>query len=245
VPNSTCHPLAIGQLTLLDELNHRIKTELASMINLVSFKAVWTDNVDAKEELSKVVDLLQQHVELHSLLTMPDRDALVDASEHLRKLGSAMSRSKLDRMNIHLVLSVDTLPLESERCWHLALVVYELVANAVRHACFDGQDGEIKIKLRRAGSWVNCRVTDNGSGLGGIKPGRGLRIVGDLTRSLGGQMDHTFSTTSTSLAFDFPLTQREQHANRVIVARRSRTGRRLSLPSPVADERASPIAVQQ
>ena len=239
MPHSISHPPALEGRTLLDELNHRIKNELASVINLVSFKAIWTDNADAKEELSNVVDLLHQHVEVHNILTMPDRDAFVDAGDQLRKLGLAMSRCKLDRMNIHLLLSIDTLPLESERCWRLALAVYELVTNAVRHACFDGRDGEIKIKLMRAGSWVNCRVTDNGSGLARIKPGRGLRIVGDLAKSLGGRMGHTFGTTSTSFVLDFPLTQREQHANRAVVARRPRTSRRLkampSLPSaPVA-----------
>ena len=86
MPLSIAHPPALEERTLLDELNHRIKNELASVINLVSFKAVWTDNVDAKEELSNVVDLLHQHVEVHSILTMPDRDALVDAGEQLRKL---------------------------------------------------------------------------------------------------------------------------------------------------------------
>jgi two-component sensor histidine kinase len=45
-----------------------------------------------------------------------------------------MSRCKLDRMNIRLVLAAETLPLESERCWRLALAIYELVTNAVRHA---------------------------------------------------------------------------------------------------------------
>jgi two-component sensor histidine kinase len=249
VPHSISDPSALGGRTLLDELNHRIKNELASVINLVSFKAVWTDNVEAKEELSNVVDLLHQHAEVHTILTMPDRDGLVDAGERLRKLGLAVCRCKLDRMNIHLLLSADMLPLESERCWRLALAVYELVTNAVRHACFDGRDGEIKIKLMRAGSWVNCRVTDNGSFLGRIKPGRGLRIVGDLAKSLGGRMGHTFGTTSTSFALDFPLTQREQHANRAVVARRPRTGRRLRTMSPVPSlsavgERADAITVQ-
>jgi two-component sensor histidine kinase len=249
VPHSISHPPALEERTLLDELNHRIKNELASVINLVSFKAVWTDNVDAKEELSNLVDLLHQHVEVHSILTMPDRDALADAGEQLRKLGLAMSRSKLDRMNIHLLLSIDTLALESERCWRLALAVYELVTNAVRHACFDGQDGEIKIRLMRSSSGVNCRVTDNGSGLGRIKPGRGLRIVSELARTLGGRMVHTFGTASTSFALDFPLTQREQRANRAVIARRSRSSRRLkampTLPSaPVGGERANPIAAQ-
>jgi two-component sensor histidine kinase len=249
VAHATPHPPALEGRTLLDELNHRIKNELASVINFVSYKAIWADNVEVKQELSNVVDLLHHHVEVHSILTTPDRDALVDAGEQLRKLGLAMCQCKLDRMNIHLLLSADTLPLESERCWRLALAVYELVTNAVRHACFDGREGEIKIKLMRAGCWVNCRVTDNGSGLGRIKPGRGLRIVGDLAKSLGGRMVRTFGPTSTSFVLDFPLTQRELHANRAVVARRPRTGRRSkampSLPSaPIVGERATPLTVQ-
>jgi two-component sensor histidine kinase len=235
VPDSLPNMPALKGRTLLDELNHRIKNELASVINLVTFKAVWTDNVDAKEELSKVVDLLHQHVEVHSILTMPDGDTLVDAGAQLRKLGSAMSRCKLERMNIRLVLAAETLPLESERCWRLALAIYELVTNAVRHACFDGRDGEIKISLMRAGSWVNCRVADNGSGVGRIKPGRGLRIVSDLVMSLGGRVDRSSGPTWTSFGLDFPLTQQEQRANRTIAARRPRTGRRLkTMPVPCA-----------
>jgi two-component sensor histidine kinase len=226
VTHSPSHALALEARTLLDELNHR-KNELACIINLISFKAIWAENVEVKEELGKVVDLLFQHLEVHNILTTPDRDGLADAGEQLRKLGLAMSRCKLDRMNIHLLLSADTLPMESERCWRLGMAIYELMTNAVRHACFDGRDGEIKVKLIRAGSWVQCRVTDNGSGLARIKPGRGLRIVSELAKSLGGRMSHTFGTTMTSFVLDFPLTQREQHANHVVAARRPRTGRRL------------------
>jgi two-component sensor histidine kinase len=250
VPDSLPYAPALEGRTLLDELNHRIKNELASVINLVTFKAVWTDNVEAKEELSNVVDLLHQHVQVHRILTMPDRDAsLADAGEQLRTLGLAMSRCKLDRMNIRLVLSADTLPLEPERCWRLALAIYELVTNAVRHACFDGRDGEIKIRLMRAGSWVNCRVTDNGSGLGRIKLGRGLRIVGELASSLGGRIDRTSGPMWNSFSLDFPLTQREQRANRAVAGRRPRTYRRLKpvrapLRLPVAGERVEAIAIR-
>ena len=247
VPDSLPYTPALEGRTLLDELNHRIKNELASVINLVTFKAVWTDNVEAKEELGNVVDLLHQHVQIHSILTMPDRDAsLVDSGEQLRKLGLAMSRCKLDRMNIRLVLSADTLSLQSERCWRLALTVYELVTNAARHACFDGREGEIKIELMRAGSWVNCRVADNGSGVGRIKPGRGMRILGELARSLGGRIDRACGPVWNSFSVDFPLTQPEQRANRIAAGRRPKIDRRLKpLPRPIrlplASERVEAI----
>jgi len=147
LPHSISHPPALEGRTLLDELNHRIKNELASVINLVTFEAVWSDKADVKEELSKVVDLLHQHVQIHSLLTMSEGEAILDAGEQLRKLGLAMTRGKLDRMNIRLVLAADKLHLESDRCWRLTLAIYELVTNAVRHAYFDGRNGEIKINL--------------------------------------------------------------------------------------------------
>ncbi len=245
------HPVPEG-LVLLDELNHRIKNELASVINFISFRAIWTDNIAAKEELSAVVDLLHHHVHLHNILAIPDGDVLVDAGEQLRKLGLAMCRSTLDRMNIHLVLAADPLPLEAQRCWHLALMVHELVTNAVRHACFDGRRGEIKVKLMRAGSWVDCRVSDNGTGLGTIKPGKGLRMVSELAKNLGARIDHTFGTTFTSFVLDFPLTPREQRANNVLAARRPRPRRRRKQglsqsPAAITAERsravASPVAV--
>ena len=88
MPDSLPYTPALEGRTLLDELNHRIKNELASVINLVTFKAVWTDNVEAKEELSNVVDLLHQHVQVHSILTMPDRDALVGRRRTASKAGT-------------------------------------------------------------------------------------------------------------------------------------------------------------
>ena len=73
--------------TLLRELTHRICNELASSINIVSAAAVRTENPEVKIALSNVVELLQQHADVHRFLTIPDRDGLVDAAEYIRMLG--------------------------------------------------------------------------------------------------------------------------------------------------------------
>jgi hypothetical protein len=70
------------------------------------------DNRDFKAALCDVVELLHGQADVRHVLSVPDRDVLVDAAEYLRKLGLAVSRSKLDR-NIHLLLSTETLPLEA------------------------------------------------------------------------------------------------------------------------------------
>jgi two-component sensor histidine kinase len=208
--------------TLLRALTHRINNELDSSISIVSTAAVRTDNPETKVALSNVVDLLQQHAELHRILTIPDRDGLVDAAEYIRKLGLAISRCCLEPIAIRLALVADTLSLESERCWRLALAVHELVVNAARHACFDGRDGTIKIELSIVGSVVNCIIADNGSPSTRFKPAQGLQIVSGLTKCLGGRIEYGFGAQFSSFRLVFPLTERERRANRAVASRRAR-----------------------
>jgi two-component sensor histidine kinase len=236
--------------TLLRELTHRINNELVSSINIVSTAAVRTENREVKVALNNVVELLQQQAEVHRVLTIPDREGLVDAVEYIRKLGFALSRCALDPIGIRLALVADTLPLESKRCWRLALAVHELVTNAARHACFDGREGAIKITLSLADSVVNCIIADNGSLSARLKPAQGLQIVSDLTRSLGGRIEYGFGAQFSSFLLVFPLTERERRANRVVASRRTRGVRQskvvpLSRSQPARKPPDAPDVVQR
>jgi hypothetical protein len=178
-----------------------------------------------------------------------DGDTLLDAGEQLRKLGAG-DESVDAGSHEHPPPAVGGYATAGIGAMLAARISRPRTGDErVRHTCFDSRDGELKIELMRAGSWVNCRVTDNGSGLGRIKLGRGLRIVGDLASSLGGRIDRSSGPIWNSFSLDFPLTQREQRANRTVAGRRPRTGRRSkampSLPSaPVVGERATPVTQQ-
>jgi two-component sensor histidine kinase len=210
--------------TLLRELTHRMNNELASTINVVSVAAVRADNPDVKVTLTNVVELLQHQADVHRALRIPKEGALIDANDYVSNLCAALRRSRLNLIGIRLALIAPTLPLESERCWRLALAVYELVTNAARHACFDGRDGAIKVKLSLADSVVNCIIADNGSLSARLNPGQGLRLVGELAKSLGGRVEYGFGAQFSSFLLVFPLTERERRANRVVALRRARGG---------------------
>jgi two-component sensor histidine kinase len=191
---------------LLRERGHRIRSEFASTINLVSGAAVRTESADVKTAPKNFVDLWHAHV----VLAMPDRDKLVDAAEYLDKLDWAVNSSRLHRMKNNLIISADTLPLETERCWLLGLVAKDLVTNAGRHACFFGtRKGKISIELTWEGSFVHCAVSDNGPRMARARPVRGLRIAHNLARSLGGRIGHWFDDEGTSFVVTFPFTERE------------------------------------
>lgn len=229
---------------LLRELHRRIDKGIASTIDLVSAAVIRADGAEAKSALSDVVELLYGHAQLHQALARPQGEALHDAATYIRKLGCAMRQSLLDRMGIRLAFATESIPLQSERCWRLGLIVHDLVVNAARHACFDARSGEIKVKLSRIGTVVNCLVLDNGSRLAQAV-GRELQIGGDLARELDGRIAHGFAAEFTSVVVSFHLSERERQANGAMATRRMKSPRPLKARPSVTPGAGFPDQIER
>jgi two-component sensor histidine kinase len=191
---------------LLQELNHRINNEFFSAMNLVSLAAARSGSHEVKVVLNGVTDLLHQYAELHRSLQIPQDDTRIDAAIYLRKLCLAIRRSKLDHMKIDLVLAAPPLVLQSDECWLLGMIVYELITNAARHA-FAGRIGEIRVELLRVGASVECNVLDNGSAPAKVHRGRGLKIIGELVKALDGRFEQKFGNTGSLSTLVFPSSE--------------------------------------
>ncbi|HEY8335838.1 MAG TPA: sensor histidine kinase [Tardiphaga sp.] len=202
-------PNSDGSL-LLRELNHRVKNELTSVICKVSAKAVLSESVAVKAALLEVVDLLHQCADVHRALRMPDQGRLTDAARYLQRLCVSVAKYRLDRLAIRVLLSMDDLQLEGERCWKLGLIVSELLTNVARHAQFDDRHPELRVELTLAGNVVKCSLFDNGSIPEPVRRGRGLRIVDELASSLGGRVHTSCAAKGHSFLLTFPLTEAEQ-----------------------------------
>ncbi len=236
---AVAHPPELDEWTLVRELTHRIDNQLASAIDVVTAAAVRADNPETKVALGNVAELLHEHANVHRVLTIPKGGALVDAAEYLRKLCLATTRSRLEPIGVHLFYQADTLPLEPERCWRLGMAVHELVTNSAPHACFGGRAGEIKIELSLALPVVNCIIANDGSLSARLKPARGLCLVRDLIKSLGGRLEYGFGPEYSSFLLAFLLTERERRANRAVASRRARTPRRLKTIRSIPDQTAT------
>ncbi|WP_245509312.1 histidine kinase dimerization/phosphoacceptor domain -containing protein [Bradyrhizobium zhanjiangense] len=224
-------PSGLQEGVLLRELHHRVTNGVAFAIDLVSAAAIRVDGTEAKSALSDVVELLHGYADVHRALAMPAGDKLIHAATSIRKLGCGMRRALLDRMNIQLSFATQSLALQPERCWHLGLIVHELVMHATRHACFDARAGQIRIKLTRTGALVNCVILDNGSRPARETSDRELRIARDIARALGGRIEQGFGAEFTSIVLSFPLTERERGANWSIATRQMRAPRRTRAPA--------------
>jgi two-component sensor histidine kinase len=190
---------------LLHELNHRVNNEFAAAISVVSLAAARSGNNEVKATLSGVAELLHRCADVHCALRMPEYDVALDAETYLRQLCLSISRSYLDHQKIKLVLATEPLLLDADRCWRLGLIVYELIINSARNA-FSGGGGEIRVELFRAGAFAKCGVTDNGSAatMATAAQGRGLKIIGELSRSIGGRFEQRFGPRGSRSIVIFP-----------------------------------------
>lgn len=194
---------------LLHELIHRINNEYSSLISAVSRTAARAVNQDVKVALADIIEVLYHHTELHRALQMPEQDKHIDAAAYLEKLCQSISRSKLDDMKLDLVVATSPLQLQSDRCWRLGLIVYELITNAARHAFANGS-GQVRVKLWRARKFVECSVTDDGSAPADVQRGRGLTIVHELVEDLDGRIYQKFGHTGSRSILTFPYNAEPQ-----------------------------------
>ncbi len=188
---------------LLDELNHRIINEFTSAIVILDGAAARSGNDEIKDGFKGVAELLRNYAAVHRALQPPGQDALVNAGEYLSRLCRAIARSKLDHLNVKLVLAASPLLVRAGPCWRLGMIVSELITNATRHA-FAGRHGEIRVGLSRNGAFLTCSVADNGSAPGIVRPGRGLRIIEELSRSLDGRFERNFGANGSAATLIFP-----------------------------------------
>ena len=188
---------------LLRELAHRIDNELAAAIDLVSAAASLCESSEARVALAAVSDRLQCYAQLHHSLQMPEYTTTIDLAAYLNQLCRAISRSELVDREIELLLSAPPLRMSSEPCWHLGMIVFELITSAAQHAFPDGT-GSIHLRVRLNAVSIECRITD--TGIPDEDPSRrnGLAIVEALVRGLYGTVDTQSGPNETATVVHLP-----------------------------------------
>jgi len=172
-----------------DELNHRVKNNLAMVASLLQLQARGSEE-QVREHLVKAAARVQSIAEVHDALSRGTGSDRVDFGAYLQDLCVSLRRSLA--IEDRIALRVDTQPenLSVETAISLGMVVNELVTNAVKYAYPNGEAGAITVAFRRDGGRLTLTVGDHGKGLAG-QPGvggLGMRLVRSLLDQLGGEI---------------------------------------------------------
>jgi two-component sensor histidine kinase len=202
---------------LLKEIHHRVKNNLAVIVSLLGMKAGAIESAEAQGALEDSQQRVRSIALIHEHLSGTERlDRIVFAEyaeQLVQELGSVYGVAARQ-----IAISMEAEPIEMgiHRAIPCALILNELVTNALKHAFPGERSGEVRVRFRQsAPGELELSVEDNGVGCPRIAPARngkslGLRIVEILTKQLEGSLE-----------------QAERAGTRFVVRFRSGTSRRV------------------
>ncbi len=174
------HGRAVMRGVLAQEIHHRVKNNLQTVASLLRLQAR-SPQADARKALEDSVNRILAIAAVHEVLT-EHRDDDVDLAELVERVRATLVQGvgAGKRVESH----VESVSLHGARATALALVVSELLQNALEH----GGD-EVRLRLARRNGNVHLTVTDDGEWSGDARDGTGLSIVRALVRDeLGGTL---------------------------------------------------------
>jgi two-component sensor histidine kinase len=198
-------PSGGSERLLLSELVHRLTNDLTAAVGLIDLASLRAGTTDSRRTLEAVSKSLASFARVHQALEAPRLRTQMDARPYLRRLCDSIRTAKLQQRGVKLRYVDQTLLIDSEKCWKLAMILFELITNSAKHA-FPVAAGTIKVEVCRVGQAVRCRVQDDGSSLSrSVEPGTGLSIVNALARELGGTFQQRVGPRGSVSTVNFPF----------------------------------------
>jgi two-component sensor histidine kinase len=193
------------RLELLDqarrELDHRAKNNYQTVLSLIQLQATRETDPQARLALEKVADRISAISMATEHLAIRSEDlATVRLRDHLCELCAQLERG-LARGEIRVECDVPDVTASADTAVHLAIIVNELVTNALKHAFADGRRGLVQVRSTMVDGGLEIEVSDDGKGMKG-KPssagsGLGMKLVETFARHLRANHDVFSSTGGT------------------------------------------------
>jgi two-component sensor histidine kinase len=176
----------VTNAAVVREMHHRIKNNLQTVAMLLRMQAMSGKHLaarDASEVLQIGVNRILSIAAVHEILSHEGFRFvdLKDVAERIAQLTAQNMISPDRRISIHVAGEAIVLP--SKPATSLALVINELLQNALEHAFVEQEQGAVTISLGRSPHHFIIEVSDDGVGLPRERPAStGLEIVETLVR---------------------------------------------------------------
>lgn len=178
--------------TLMQEIHHRVKNNLQQVAALLRLQMRSNHYKSLEEALNDVLTRILAISAVHDLLSREDLDHV-----GLRSIAEALvhhQQSSLILPDRKIAFSVrgEDMRLNMTQATQIALVINELIANAIEHGFHTAHQGEIHVTIEEKEGEISLWISNSGDRLPpGFDPSEskslGLQIVTSLSRALGGR----------------------------------------------------------
>jgi two-component sensor histidine kinase len=150
---------------MIQEIHHRVKNNLQTIAALLRIQTRRTDEKAAKAALTDATNRILSVAVIHEFLS--DNDAWAINMKDVSQRIIVQSQQSLigPEMKIQFKLEGPSIWLPSRQATACALVINELLQNAVEHAFRGVSEGNLCVSLIDEGDYVIITISDDGAGL--------------------------------------------------------------------------------
>jgi PAS domain S-box-containing protein len=167
--------------TLLREVHHRVKNNLAVINSLLALQYRRVTDSPSRDALLESQSRISAMALIHENLYKGDRLGEVEFQRYAEDLGRSLAATMSTGMGVRVSVEARGLVLPLTQAVTCGLILNELVTNSLKYAFSGTKPGHIRISARRkADGWISMRLEDNGTGLPpDFDQGRtlGIRII--------------------------------------------------------------------
>ncbi len=197
---------------VIQEIHHRVKNNLQTIASLLRLQARRSESAEVRAALKESVNRILSISLVHEFLSQQDEE-VINVAEVAHNIFNLVIESMLEpNFKIEKIFEAEPVVLPSEKASSLALMVNELVQNAIEHGFVGRSSGMIGLKLAVTSETAYClEIYDNGIGLPPNfdrqkTKSLGIQIVRTLVETdLGGTFE-LFSDGGTHAVITIPRT---------------------------------------
>ncbi len=176
---------------LYSELQHRVKNSLALIVSLLSLEAGSIEEEAIRAPLEEAQARVRSVGLLYEQLYRTRSVEDINLGEYLSEVVRAVVDASEAGRGIRFEADCAGVRIATDRAVSAGLLLFEMAANAVKHAFPEGGGGRLRLVLGLAGENVELRLEDDGAGLAPgfeLESGKGLGslLIAQLAVQLGG-----------------------------------------------------------
>ena len=191
----------------IQEMHHRVKNNLQTIASLLRLQMRRTDGEQTRQVLAESMNRILSIASTQQLLAQSGIDEVMIGEVIQNITSNTLRYHSASRFQVRIKQEGDTFKVSSDVATSVALIINELLENALKYAFREGDSGLIRIVVTKGELYSRIQVIDNGRGFDVQNRDcsrLGLSIVETMVRDkLHGDLEIESSPQGTGVTFDF------------------------------------------
>jgi two-component sensor histidine kinase len=150
---------------MIQEIHHRVKNNLQTIASLLRLQARRTDSDEVRHELADSVSRILSVAAVHEFLSEHE-SRVINLKDVSRRILDQLRQGVMSgEEGIRFRLAGPNVYLPTQQATACALIINELLQNALEHGFSPSEGGEISVELQDGADTVTMKISNTGRGL--------------------------------------------------------------------------------